>query len=398
LALLPSAFAADTWAVRAFVAFVICASLAGPAAAAGAGAAPPSALHQAERLSGLKAKGRIRTVTESSKRFNADVLRVLDRAYPRALQRVDDRLYVALGLLPAEGGTRARLVASAAALNAQYDPIGRVLRLRQKPAPGRAEVVHELVRALVDQTVGLRRLSMLRPHDRDAALAANAVVDGLAAVASGRRAAALRGAPVDRFLALERTAGLGPGRTFVSQLRSVGGAFAVSTALRTFPRTTEQVLHLDKFLQRERPQPIALPGRVDDRALHSSETLSTSETFGELGVRALLRAFALPDSDGVAAGWGGGRLVLYVGADGTATAALVLRWDSTDDAGAWREVAPRLAAVAFPGAEERACPAVDHCWISGTREIAAAAVGDVTVLASGTAGELVAAALARSNS
>jgi hypothetical protein len=379
------------------VAFVICASLAGPATAAGAGAAPPSALHQAERLSGLKAKGPIRTVTENSKRFNADVLRVLDRAYPRALQRVDDRLYVGLGLLPAEGGTRAKLVASAAALNAQYDPVGRVLRLRQKPAPGRAEVVHELVRALVDQNVGLRRLSMLRPHDRDAALAANAVVDGLAAVASGRRAAALRGAPVDRFLALERAAGLGPGRTFVAQLRSVGGTFAVSTALKTFPRTTEQVLHLDKFLQRERVLPIAVPAQVDDRALHTSEKLSASESFGELDVRALLRAFALPGSVDLAAGWGGGRLALYVGADGATTAALVVRWDSADDAAAWRAVAPLLATIAFPGAEERMCPAVDHCWISGTREIAAAALGNVTVFASGAAGELVAAALARSN-
>jgi hypothetical protein len=393
--LLPSAFAADTWRVRAFVAFVICASLAGPAAAAGG--VQPTALRQAERLSGLKARGPIRTVTESSKRFDADALRAFDRGYPRALQRVDDRLYAGLGLLPPGGSTRAKLVASASALKALYDPAARVLRLRRKPAPIRAEVVHELVRALVDQNVGLRRLSTLRPHDRDAALAANALVDGLAAAASGRRAEAPRGAPVDRFLTLERTAGLGPGRTFVAQLRSVGGAFALSTALRTFPRTTEQVLHLDKFLQRERVLPIALPVQVDDRALHTSEKLSASETFGELDVRALLRAFALPNSVDLAAGWGGGRLALYVGADGATTTALVLRWDSADDAGAWRAAAPLLAASAFPGAEERMCPAVDHCWISGTREIASAAHGDVTVFASGAAGELVAAALARSN-
>ena len=157
------------------------------------------------------------------------------------------------------------------------------------------------------------------------------------------------------------------------------------------------LLHLDKFLQRERVLPIAVPVQVDDRALHTSEKLSASETFGELDVRALLRAFALPGSVDLAAGWGGGRLALYVGADGATTTALVVRWDSAEDAGAWRAVAPLLATIAFPGADERMCPAVDHCWISGTREIAATAQGDVTVFASGAAGELVAAALARSN-
>lgn len=373
--------------------FVICVGLA--ASAASADAQLPSALAQAERLSGLRAHGSIRTVPESSARFNADVLRALDRDYPRGLQRTDDRLYTALGLLAAGGSSRAKLVASATAANAFYDPVARILRMRKKPAPTRAQVVHELVRALVDQNVGLRRLSALRSRDRDASLAANAVVDGLASLASGRRAGAVGRAPLDRFLSLERTAGLGPGRMFVSHLRSVGGAFAVSTALRTFPRTTEQVLHLDAFLEHTRALPIALPARVDDNALQTSETLNASETFGELDVGALLRALGLPRSDAVAAGWGGGRLALYAGPDNAETVALVLRWDSADDSAAWRAVAPALVLTAFPAAQERSCPAVERCWVSGSREIAVASVRDLTVLASGSAGELVAATIAR---
>jgi hypothetical protein len=379
--------------VRAFVAFVICSALAVSAAAAGA--APPSALQQAEGLSGLNARGPIRTVKESSARFDADVLRALDRGYPRALQRTDDRLYADLGLVADGGSLRTRLVAAVTSTNALYDAAARILRMRARPAPTRAQLVHELVRALVDQTVGLRRLTALRPRDRDASLAANAVVDGLAALASGRRAPMLTGSPLDRFLALERAAGLGPGRAFVYQLRSIGGSFAVSTALRGFPRTTEQVLHLDKFLQHERALPIALPPRVDDRALDTSETIRSSETFGELDVRALLRAFAAGDADDVAAGWGGGRLALYTGADGSTTVALVLRWDTAADADAWRALVPRLVAAAFAGAQERVCPAVEHCWIAGTREIATTAERDMTVLASGTAAELVAATIAR---
>jgi hypothetical protein len=378
--------------VKGLVPFVICAALVVPVAAA---AAKPTALGQAERLSGLTARRPIRTVTESSARFNADALRAFDRAYPRSLQRVDDRLYAALGLLPAGSSTRALLGASVRATKAEYDPAMRVLRLRRKPAPARAEVVHELVRALVDQNVGLRRVSSLRPRDRDASLAASAVVDGLASLASGRRVAPVRGLPMNRFLTVERNAGLGSGRTFLVQLRSVGGSFAVASALHALPHTTEQLLHVDAFLQRARPLSISLPARVDDRALQTSETLAATETFGELDVRALLRAFALPQSDSVADGWGGGRVALYTGADEAATAAVVVRWRSHEDADEWRATVPALVAAAFPAAQERTCPAVDHCWVSGDRELAAASSRDLTVLASGTAGELVAASLAR---
>jgi hypothetical protein len=378
--------------VKGLVAFVICAALVAPVAAA---AAKPTALGQAERLSGLSARRPIRTVTESSARFDADALRILDRSYPRSLQRVDDRLYAALGLLPAGGSTRALQKASVRSVGTVYDPAAHVLRVRRKPAPTRAALVHELVRALVDQNVGLGRLSALRARNRDASLAASAVVDGLASLASGRRPGPLQGSPMNRFLAVERNAGLGPGRTFIGQLRSVGGSFAVASALRTFPQTTEQLLHLDAFLDRVRALPISLPARVDDRALQTSETLTASETFGELDVRALLRAFSLPRSDDIADGWGGGRVALYTGADEAATVAVAVRWRSPADVDDWRAAAPSLVSSAFPAAQERTCPAVDHCWVSGEREVALASSGDLTVLASGTAAELVAAALIR---
>ena len=379
--------------MRAFVAFVICSAFAVSATAAGA--TPPSALGQAQRLSGLHAQRPIRTVTESSARFNADAVRMLDRAYPRALQSTDDRLYAGLGLLPTGSSARARLVASATASNALYDPAARVLRLRRKPAPRSSPMCP--------------RTASRRPSRGRSSIVANAasIDSGLALYASSttmkpagvvyvnRRAGATTGTPLDRFLSLERTAGLGPGRTFVLRLRSVGGAYAVSTALRTFPQTTEQVLHLDAFLERTRALPIVLPSRVDNRALQTSETLSVAETFGELDVAAYLRGFALPRSDEIAAGWGGGRLALYAGTDNTETVALVLRWDSADDAAAWRSLAPALVLSAFPAAQERACPAVERCWVYGSREIALASVRDMTVLASGSAGELVAATIAR---
>jgi hypothetical protein len=247
-------------------------------------------------------------------------------------------------------------------------------------------MIHELARALVDQNYNLRRLTGLRARDRDAGIAARAIVDGTAALASGLRASAPRGTPLDRFRHLEGSAGLGPGRALAAELRYLGGRAALRTALRTFPQTTEQLLHIDKFLERERALPIRLSSRI------GTTRLSTSQTFGELDVRNLLRAFALPSATATAAGWGGGRLALYVRPDGDAVAALVLRWDSPEDAAEWRDAVPRFVTAAVGAATPRDCPPLDRCW-SGTAELAAGVLGDRSVVVSGPGAEAVAADL-----
>jgi hypothetical protein len=210
-------------------------------------------------------------------------------------------------------------------------------------------------------------------------------VDGVASLASGRRATAPRGGPLERFLATERAVGSAAGRTLIARLRAVGGPTAVASPLRTWPRTTEQLLHVDKFLQRERALPIALPARVRELELEASET------FGELDVRALLAAFALPGAGSVADGWGGGRIGLYRSTAPDPTVIVVVRWDSDEDAAQWRAAASTYVRAAFPTLEPRACPAVDGCWLEGDHEVALDSAGRVTALASGANAELLAA-------
>lgn len=335
------------------------------------------------RLSGLPSRHPVPSRTVSAARYDALLGRALDRQYPPALQRIDARLYARLGLMPRS--TRARVPAAALTSRAWYDPAARRLLLRRTPKPGRAPVVHELVRALVDQNFDLRRVSRLRARDRDRALAARAIVDGTAALASGLRAGALRGTPLDRFLQLERTAGLGAGRALAAELRYLGGRAALASALRGFPQTTEQLLHVDKFLERERALPISLPARI------VGAKLVASETFGELDLRNLLRALGVANAGAVAEGWGGGRLALY-NAGGNDVAALVLHWDTPEDAAEWRDAVPRYVDAAFRGATVRDCPPLDRCW-SGTGEIAAGALRETSVLASGPGSEAVAAGL-----
>ncbi len=365
--------------MRTIVAVVICGLLALPAGAS-TFSDPSTLLRSASRLSGLQVRRPVPTTTVTGAQYDTLLVRALNRDYPRALQLVDSRLYARLGL------TNRGIRGWASTSRAWYDPSARRLLLRRTPMAGRARVINELVRALVDQNFGLQRLAGLRARDRDRALAAKAIVDGTAALASKLRPAPLRGTPLDRFLELEDSAGLGPGRALAAELRYLGGRAALATALRTFPQTTEQLLHVDKFLEREPPLATRLPARIGETKL------STSETFGELDVRNLLQAVGVPNAAGVASGWGGGRLGLYLTGQGDAVAALVLRWDTSEDAAEWRDALPRYVAAAFPDATAHDCPPLDRCW-STTTELAVGTLGETSVFVSGPGSDAVAAAL-----
>jgi hypothetical protein len=315
-------------------------------------------------------------------RYDAALLRAAYREYPRSLRSIDTTLYTLLGLMPRS--LQAQLASNAHASRAWYDPAARRLLLRRTPTAQRARVVNELVRALVDQNFNLRRIAGLRVRDRDRALAAKSIVDGTAALASRLRASPVRGTPLQRFLQVE--SGLVAGKALAKELRYLGGSRALASALRLFPQTTEQLLHIDKFLERERALPVRLPTRIGDWKL------SASETFGELDVRSLLRAFGVPNAVAVAEGWGGGRAGLYVSPTGQTTAALALQWDTIDDSAEWRDAATRYVGAAFPGATARDCPPLDRCW-SSTWDVASGVLGTTAVFASGPSSDILAMAL-----
>jgi hypothetical protein len=367
--------------VEKIVAVVICALLATPAGAATSADSTGKLLRRAAHLSGLPARRAVLTATVAAARYEVLLRRAYERDYPRALRQLDSRIFARLGLT-----SKSAWALSASTSRAWYDPALRKLLVRSASMPKQRPVVHELVRALVDQNFDLRRLRGLRKRDRDRAIAAKAIVDGTAALASGLRASTRRETPLDRFLQLEREAGLGPGRALAAELRYLGGRKAVATALRTFPQTTEQLLHVDKFLERERALAVRLPARVGD------VKLSASETFGELDVRGLLRAVAVPNANATAEGWGGGRLALYLTGQREAVAALVLRWDTPEDAAEWRETVARYVNAVFPEATARDCPPLDRCWSAST-DVAAGVLGDTGVLVSGPGADKIAAAL-----
>jgi len=144
------------------------------------------------------------------------------------------------------------------------------------------------------------------------------------------------------------------------------------------------------FRSRERALPVRLPKQIADLKLQSSET------FGELDVRSLLASHRVPNAAAVAAGWGGGRVALYVSPLGETTAMLTLRWDSYEDAVEWRDAITRFVASAFPGAMMSDCPPLDHCW-GGPASLSAGTLAETGVFASGPGAATLAAAALTAN-
>jgi hypothetical protein len=157
------------------------------------------------------------------------------------------------------------------------------------------------------------------------------------------------------------------GLRFEADVRNLGGTTAAIDSLRRFPATSEQVFHLDKYLQREPAVAIVLPVRA------AGLTLARQGTFGELEVRALLAVFGVAGLDRIGAGWGGGRTARYTGAAGESVA-VALDWDTALDAAQWAEAVPLYLDAAFAAATgglpaPSACVATT-CWQIGSRAIA----------------------------
>jgi hypothetical protein len=356
--------------VRKLVLVVICMLVLATSVAAGAPLRVPALTRVASKASGLRVKSRPRVVVLGAAAMQRQALALLDRDYPLEQQTYDETLYRALGLLPDDQALRPFLVQQAGSTLGLYDAVGRRIYVRTGSGQRRT-LVRELVHALQDQSFGLKRLTGLRPGRRDSALAAAAAADGHAAFVSKVRLgspATRPGPAIGRLLAREGAFGDATGAPFIATLQNLGGKSAVFTALRRFPATTEQVLHIDAFLQREAAVPIALPTVIGKFGR------AREDTFGELDVRALLGAFAVPRIDRAATGWGGGRTALYADPSGRRAVVVALDWDDPADADQWAEAVFAYVDAAFDP-DRPALPATTPCsatacWSVGGRELA----------------------------
>jgi hypothetical protein len=215
-----------------------------------------------------------------------------------------------------------------------------------------ATLAHELVHALQDQRWNLQERSKYRPGDGDLSEVVSALAEGdatsamfdvmiaRAAPGTGKTAVDL---PDDVF-AEQIRAGMndGPGanaphvmRTslaapyiygtlFVHALRRRGGWDAVDRAWDNPPTTTEQILHMEKWLAHETAVPVTAPTFA---ALGAGWKVDDEDTEGELGARIAFEEWMEPKAAAEASnGWGGDRGVLVTNGD-KAAFAWKLRYD-----------------------------------------------------------------------
>lgn len=147
------------------------------------------------------------------------------------------------------------------------------------------------------------------------------------------------------LVALQR-ATYGDGARFVARVHAHGGRAAIDAALRDPPTSTEQVLHPEKYLGRDRDEPVRF-GEADVGSVLGKEwRQALAGDLGELILRILFcRALGEERGPPVAEGWDGCRFQLYEREGRVPLLVLMTAWDSEHDAavfaGAWCDWAGR---------------------------------------------------------
>lgn len=322
------------------------------------------------QLRGLPAPGSApRVVVRSREERRRFIAGELARKYPAARLDAERRAMVTWGLIPPEfdlSSFLTSLVLEQAA--AYYDPVNKVMVLANwlPPDEQREALTHELVHALQDRQIDLDRFLTANPGKGDETLARQALIEGEAValtldlthrrlgldlarlpdVLSVQRAIltsvtgpVLGRAP--RFLRAMLTFPYAHGLGFVHQFRRRQPWVNLSTLYRDPPRTSAQILHPERYLdRREDPVPITLPdlGAV----LGPGMRRVFEDEMGEFGLTEVLKQFL---GEGARVGtWQGDRYALWEDAAGTLLLAALTIWETQDAAAAFARAYGQLLA------------------------------------------------------
>ena len=130
------------------------------------------------------------------------------------------------------------------------------------------------------------------------------------------------------------------GQAFILPVQTAGGWDAVNALYDDLPRSTEQILHPDKFRAGEEPVAVKLPANLATE-MGDGWTESMQDTFGEFQIGVWLRESGITASDAsaAAAGWGGDRLAVLDGPGEDWAVVMRSTWDTDEDAAAFRQAA-----------------------------------------------------------
>jgi hypothetical protein len=340
--------------------------------------------------------------------------------------KVLSRLAASGGMLP-EGTDLASLAASftAATASATYSPLDkRVLivsnNTERDDERTMALLTHEYVHALQDQHFDLLGLMLSRPFDFDRSEALFALVEGDAMSVERRSQGGDTFARLspdemarredERYAPYRRGIGaLFPplltetfifryrdGLRFVETLRRARPAVGPDQIFRRPPRSSEQVLHPEKYLADEAPREVPLAA---DALAREGWRLVAATPLGEVGVRGVLMAgVGAEDARRAAAGWGGDRAFLFEREGGPSLFVWKTLWDTPADA---REFFRTYASPRGKSRGAASGPAEGETqfgWSDGSVKTLVRLEGDGVIVVRGAEGEVekaLAAARAR---
>ena len=295
---------------------------------------------------------------------------------PPELMAANERILKALGLLPADASlTDLYISLLGSQVAGLYSPDDKKLYVVSKSGGlGATEKVtfsHEFTHALQDQNFDIGSLRLDEIGQGDRSFARLSLVEGdatlvmsqweitnltqaelgeiLSAAGDDESLKILLAMPpiLRESLLFPYTMGLG----FVQGMQAQGGWQAVNDAFAKPPDSTEQILHPDKYFDRETPVPVALPHSLAS-GLGAGWKVGLEDSFGEFQMQIWLKqntTIAAAEAIDAAAGWGGDRIAALNGPDGAWAVVFKTAWDTDADAAAFERVAaPIVEKLADP--------------------------------------------------
>ncbi|MBA2363764.1 MAG: hypothetical protein H0V86_09565 [Chloroflexia bacterium] len=309
----------------------------------------------ASEIRGLGIREDIREDYLTREQLRERLQKQLDEEFKPADAEADERALSAFGLIPENLDLRKLYLdlyteQIAGFYDTETENMYVISTGKRLNALGELTYAHEVTHALQDQHYDLDRLS--KPYENkndDTLLSISALVEGDAVALQNEyliSKPALIGRIQDAFeeeqISSEKLGSAPPiisesllfpydaGARFVTALRRDGGWRSVDAAYKDPPKSTEQILHPEKYTDRDAPTAVTIPdlGAVLGDGWAKLET----NLFGEFQTRVLLEG-QLDDSLAreAAAGWDGDGFVLW-GKGEQDVVAWQTVWDSEDDA------------------------------------------------------------------
>jgi hypothetical protein len=325
---------------------------------------------EVEQVRGLQFKRPVRAEAVSKAKIARLLQEGLDQGFPKEEADRTGQAWETMGLIPNGTDLRKAVVDfnSSQVIGFYDDDAQRLVIIGSSSLSPyqRFVLAHELTHALQDQNFGLSRLSDLDRTCQDERVEAFlALTEGDATETSVEWASqTLTAAEISEF---DKEASdfepppasvppfvqnllvwpYGPGRSFVQALLSGGGQQALDQALEDPPRSTEQILHPEKF-PTDAPTTVNVPNFGS--GLGSGWKDLEFEDVGEGWFRLML-ALREPENttNAAAAGWDGGQYRAWTDGNGSTAVVMDTVWDTARDA---REFGDAVTTWLGPGSGE----------------------------------------------